>query len=183
MMTDQNFSMAPRLTMMVQPGEEAVVGPTCPTSPANLHDTEHTAHDRPFVAGAQRGEAEHRPQHVQGRGQVVSGERVKVSLAIGEIKRAMPSDTIIHAKPVVEILKVGAAAHQHVLTVVECFAGGWIGEAGGTATEALACFDQRDGFAMFRQLHSRGDARQPPADDDDVVVRCCISIWSVHGGI
>jgi hypothetical protein len=104
------------------------------------------------------------------RGQVVRFERVEVAVAIEKMKAAMPLNVMIDAEAMVKIEQAGAAAHQHVLTVVEQFAGIGIDKAGRPPAEAFSRFDERDARPALRQAHGRGDAGDAPAEDGDFQV-------------
>jgi hypothetical protein len=64
-----------------------------------------------------------------------------------------------------------AAAHGHVLTIVDRFRGavfGSVDEGACSAAQASPRFKQRNSRAALDELDDRRQSRQPAADDDDL---------------
>ena len=70
------------------------------------------------------------------------------------------------AQALVKIQQVDAAAHQHVLAVVDGFRAGLIGS--GAAAEKRAGFQEPDAVTFAAQRGSRGKSGQSAADNDNV---------------
>jgi len=117
---------------------------------------------------------ERRRQHRRDR------EPVERAAAAREPERLVPLDLVEHAEAVVELEHVRAAAHHHMLAVVELDAAAHIVEARGAAAELDARLDQLDAPARVDRRDGGRDARDASADDRDRALHALV-LRAVHG--
>ena len=80
-------------------------------------------------------------------------------------------DVIARADGLEKRERLDIAAGQHVLTVVDHFAGFAVEKGGRAAAQPAARFEHEHARALLRQPHGGAQAGEPGADDDDVRTR------------
>ena len=100
--------------------------PVCTRAPAwpifrrQANQPQHGTSDLQLVAQRQIFQSPQRPDHMQWRGQPPRGAKVAAA-AVGpeEVQHAMPFEEDFDLRPAAEVEEVDAAAHRHVLAVID----------------------------------------------------------------
>ena len=80
---------------------------------------------------------------------------------------SIPANFVLNSGAAIEIEQVGAAAEQHMLAIVDNFAGAGMLIRRGAAAEIRAAFKQSHAKTSFGQGASSGEAGQPASGYGD----------------
>jgi len=105
---------------------------------------------------------------MQRRGQPPRGTKV-AALSVGakEMQDRISSKLPGYPRATTEIQKIRAAAHRHMLAVIDHLSAGAIDIRARPATQLAPGFEELDAAAAFCQRDGGGQSRQASADDRD----------------
>ena len=134
----------------------------------HAQDREERPRDRPLLREGEELHAGEARRVVERRGKDGRDrEPVERAAAARKPERLVPLDLVEHAEPVVELEHVRAAAHHHMLAVVELDAAAHIVEARGAAAELDARLEELDPPARVDRRDGGCDSRDATANDRD----------------